>query len=54
MKKKQKEKLHNSYLEDIDKLYDLYEKLKKNPLLETDEGKNSLNRLLKAIETMNY
>ena len=52
--KKQKEKLHNSYLKDIDKLYDIYEKLQKNPLLDTDEGKTALNRLLEAIETMNY
>lgn len=52
--KKQKEKLHNSYLKDIDKLYDTYEKLQKNPLLDTDEGKTSLNRLLEAIENMNY
>lgn len=49
-----KEKLHNSYLKDIDKLYDIYEKLQKNPLLDTDEGKTSLNRLLEAIENMNY
>ena len=52
--KKQKEKLHNSYLKYIDKLYDTYEKLQKNPLLDTDEGKTSLNRLLEAIEKMNY
>ena len=52
--KKQKEKLHNSYLKDIDKLYDIYEKLQKNPLLDTDEGKTALNRLLEAIESMNY
>ena len=49
-----KEKLHNSYLKDIDMLYDIYEKLQKNPLLDTDEGKTALNRLLEAIETMNY
>ena len=52
--KRQKEKLHNNYLKDIDKLYDIYEKLQKNPLLDTDEGKMSLNRLLEAIENMNY
>lgn len=52
--KKQKEKLHNSYLKDIDKLYDIYEKLQKNPLLDTNEGKTALNRLLEAIENMNY
>lgn len=51
---KQKEKQHNKYLKEIDKLYDIYEKLLKNPLLDTDEGKTSLNRLLEAIENMNY
>ena len=51
---KQKEKQHNKYLKEIDKLYDIYEKLLKNPLLDTDEGKISLNRLLEAIENMNY